>query len=74
MKQLPGCTVVELTEDRIVQEEDYDGGKYKVHARHIGNPNPPPEAHQEAINAVARILLKGRQRRLADEVEEKVGA
>ena len=73
MKQLPGCTIVELTEDKIVQEETYTCDKYTVNARHSGNSAPPPEAHQETINTIAKILLKGRQRRLAME-EEKVGA
>ncbi|MBQ7505171.1 MAG: hypothetical protein IJT79_07635 [Ruminococcus sp.] len=73
MKLLPGFKLVELTEDRIVQEHEFDNGQIIVHGRHIGNPNPPPEEHQRLINEVAIILLKGRQRRLMEE-QEKVGA
>lgn len=73
MKLLPGFKLVELTDDKIIQEHVFDNGKCIVHGRHIGNPNPPPDEHQETINEIAKILLKGRQRRLAEE-QEKVGA
>lgn len=73
MKLLPGFELVELTEDRIIQEHVYDNGKCIVHGRHIGNPNPPPKEHQQTINEVAKILLTARHRRLMQE-QEKVGA
>ena len=45
MKLLPGFKLVELTDDKIVQEHIFDNGQIIVHGRHIGNPNPPPEEH-----------------------------
>ena len=70
MKLLEGCELVELTDDRIVQE--YHFGESGV-IRMIGNPNPPQKEHQECINKVAKILLKGYQRSLKAE-QEKSGA
>ncbi|MCC8160084.1 MAG: hypothetical protein LIO53_01990 [Oscillospiraceae bacterium] len=67
MELLEGCELVELTEDRIVQEFHF--GETGV-IRMIGNPNPPPKEHQECINNVAKILLKGYQRRLRAEQEQ----
>lgn len=70
MKLLEGCELIELTEDRIVQE--YRFGESGV-IRMIGNPNPPPKEHQECINKVAKILFKGYQRNLQAK-QEKNGA
>lgn len=70
MKLLEGCELVELTDDSIVQE--YHFGESGV-IRMIGNPNPPQKEHQECINKVAKILLKGYQRSLKAE-QEKNGA
>ncbi len=70
MELLKGCKLVELTDDRIVQE--YRFGESGV-IRMIGNPNPPPKEHQECINNVAKILFKGYQRSLKAE-QEKNGA
>lgn len=70
MELLKGCKLVELTKDRIVQE--YHFGETGV-IRMIGNPNPPPKEHQECINNVARILMKGYMRKLKAE-QEKNGA
>lgn len=69
MKLLKGCKLVELTEDRIVQEFHF--GESGV-IRMIGNPNPPPKEHQECINNVARILMKGHMRRKQEEEKQKV--
>lgn len=70
MKLLEGCELIELTENRIVQE--YRFGESGV-IRMIGNPNPPPKEHQECINKVAKILFKGYQRNLQAK-QEKNGA
>lgn len=67
MQLLEGCELVELTEDRIVQR--YRFGESGVITL-IGNPNPPPEAHQELINNVAKILFKGYQRSRRAELEK----
>lgn len=71
MKLLDGFELVELTEDRIVQEMRF--GENGV-IRMIGNPNPPPEEHQECINEVARILYKGYLRDKRKAEEEQKGA
>lgn len=68
MKLLDGYKLVELTDDKIVQEKRFgENGVIRV----TGNPNPPPEARQETINNVAKILFKGYQRSLK---EKQVGA
>lgn len=66
MKLIEGFDLAELTEDKIVQEMHF--GETGV-IRMTGNPNPPAEEHQKAIDAVARILLKGYQRRQQRETE-----
>lgn len=63
MRLLEGCELVELTEDKIVQEYHFgDSGVIRM----IGNPNPPPKEHQECINRVASILYKGYRRSLKE--------
>ena len=59
MKALEGFTVVELTEDRIVQEKVYPtGGKITI----VGNPHPDPEERQKNINELAEFLEGCRRR------------
>ena len=68
MELLEGYELVELTEDRIVQEKHFgETGVIRV----IGNPNPPKEEQQKTINAVAKILFKGYLRDLAAQRKEK---
>lgn len=57
MKLLNGFTLVELTEDKIVQEYRFGNGVIRM----TGNPNPPKEEHDKAMQAVAKILIKGVQ-------------
>lgn len=64
MELLEGCKLVEQTDDRIVQE--YRFGERGL-IRMIGNPNPPPDERQKCINNVAKILMKGYQRHLAEQ-------
>lgn len=69
MKLLEGYKLVELTEDRIVQEKRI-GETGKIRA--IGNPNPSKEEQQECINRVARILFKGYRQDMAQ--RQRTGA
>lgn len=61
MKLLDGFELIELTEDKIVQERRF-GEKGVI--RTIGNPNPPPDKHQQLINNTAKILMQGYVRSL----------
>ena len=61
MQLLKDCELVELTEDKIVQEFHF--GESGI-IRMTGNHNPPRNEHQECINRVAEILLKGYRRSL----------
>ncbi len=59
MKLLEGYELIELTDDKIVQEKQWgETGVIRV----IGNPNPPQKEQQECINRVAEILFCGYQR------------
>lgn len=59
MKLLEGFTLVELTEDRIVQEQiDSEGNKLTI----VGNPHPDPEERQKHINELAEFLEGCRMR------------
>ncbi len=60
MELLEGCELIELTDDKIVQEYREGGTVIRM----IGNPNPPEKEHQECIDNVARILLRSYQRTL----------
>lgn len=68
MKPLEGYTVVEQTDDKIVQEERF--GERGV-VRITGNPNPPPEEHQKTVDKAADILRIGERRKLS---REQIGA
>ena len=64
MKLCEGFTLVELTDDKIVQEKKIgETGRLRM----FGNPNPPPEEHKNFIDDINTILLNARQRRLAQE-------
>ncbi len=55
MRLLDGYELIELTEDKIIQQKRIgESGFIRV----TGNPNPPEEEQQECINKVAEILLK----------------
>lgn len=70
MKLLDGYKLVELTDDKIVQEKCLgETGVIRV----SGNPNPPKEEQQECINKIAKILFDGYQRDMIAE-QEKTGA
>lgn len=58
MELFSGFTLVEYTEDKIVQEHNFDNGTIIVHGRHTGVPNPSPEERQRVINETAKILLR----------------
>lgn len=60
MKLLKGCKLIELTDDRIVQEFRF--GETGV-IRMIGNPNPDPVERQKIIDNVAMILYRAKMRR-----------
>ena len=47
MQLYEGWTLIELTEDRIVQEKQFGTGKVRM----VGNPNPPPEEHEKLMQA-----------------------
>ena len=67
MKLCEGFTLVELTDDKIVQEKKIgETGRLRM----VGNPNPPPEEHQKVIDEITTILFNARQRRLAQEEEK----
>lgn len=67
MKLLEGCKLIELTDDKIVQEFRF--GESGV-IRMVGNPNPPPEEHQAAVDNVAKILFKGYLRSIQKQEEQ----
>lgn len=70
MKQLEGYKLIELTDDKIVQEKRLgETGMIRV----IGNPNPPEKEQQECINRIAKILFGGYQRDMLAN-QEKTGA
>ena len=49
MKLCEGFTLVELTDDKIVQEKKIgETGRLRM----FGNPNPPPEEHQKVIDEI----------------------
>ena len=66
MQLYEGWTLIELTEDRIVQEKQFGTGKVRM----VGNPNPPPEEHEELMQRVGEILYKGYLRRIRKEKED----
>ncbi len=69
MKLLDGYKLVELTDDKIIQEKRIgETGVIRV----IGNPNPPKKEQQDCINKIAKILFDGYQRDLR--AEQKKGA
>lgn len=64
MKPIKGYTIVEQTEDKIVLEERFGvSGIMRIE----GNPNPPPEEHQEALNKVGDILREAQVRNIIEE-------
>lgn len=68
MELLDGYELVELTDDKIVQQKRIgETGIIRV----TGNPNPNKEEQQECINRVAKILFDGYQRDIAGEKEKK---
>lgn len=70
MELLEGYELIELTDDKIVQEKRIgETGIMRV----IGNPNPPKEEQQKTINNVTEILFKGYRRSLREE-QKKEGA
>lgn len=70
MKLYDGYTLVELTEDRIVQEKKIgETGLIRMY----GNPNPPPEEHEKVMEEAANILMKGYRRRLLREQQQAIG-
>ena len=70
MQLMEGCTLVELTEDRIVQDFHF-GKNGKGVIRHIGNPNPPQEERQKTIDKVYDILYKAHLRNLREKAKHE---
>lgn len=67
MKLLDGYELIELTDDKIVQEKHLgETGVIRV----TGNPNPSKDEQQECINKVGEILFKSYKRSLIDECEK----
>lgn len=67
MHKLPGYTVVEETDEILVQEKyiEPEDGKPGGWIRVIGNPHPDPVAHQKIVDDIYMFLLEARRRREA---------